>query len=123
MSTYRMSFRPLSGFLYSLLRDADYYRKVNKVSVPSRGFFILYLAQFVLYKSVKKFPSPLGVSLFSIELQKYHVKKINCFRPLSGFLYSLYCRLVLKIHSMLVSVPSRGFFILYIRWSIQQWLQ
>ena len=149
---------PLGVSLFSIVTK-DACNLLRRVSVPSRGFFILYIeakireavdlgfpsplgvslfsmkhrrqaanrvrfpsplgVSLFSIKSGKnvyipdEFPSPLGVSLFSIELQKYHVKKINCFRPLSGFLYSLYCRLVLKIHSMLVSVPSRGFFILY----------
>ena len=136
MSTYRMSFRPLSGFLYSLLIDNMNVRKApskfpsplgvslfsmkhrrqaaNRVRFPSPlGVSLFSIKSGKNVYIPDEFPSPLGVSLFSIELQKYHVKKINCFRPLSGFLYSLYCRLVLKIHSMLVSVPSRGFFILY----------
>ena len=66
------------------------------VSVPSRGFFILYFMQ------------------CHGRLLEY-----RGFRPLSGFLYSLslYLPFVGNI-GLIVSVPSRGFFILYVTPSI-----
>ena len=63
------------------------------VSVPSRGFFILYINDGEVVGFQYGFPSPLGVSLFSIFSDDvYDIVEFG-FRPLSGFLYSLFLQL------------------------------
>ena len=84
-----MGFRPLPGFLSSQCTDfKKWMYQTAWVSVPFRGFYLLNAAMNYILKVCNSFPSPSGVSIFSIRKRFNDNKNHFGFRPLPGFLSS-----------------------------------
>ena len=82
------------------------------VSVPSRGFFILYSYCMCVGQKIKVSVPSRGFFILYYDKMANKFRKAG-FRPLSGFLYSLWDGVDQEGEERAVSVPSRGFFILY----------
>ncbi len=103
---------PFRGFY--LLNDGDYvYGQYISVSVPFRGFYLLNLGYDCSEIEKRMFPSPSGVSIFSIQSRLRSVKPEKSVSvPFRGF-YLLNSRAAYKrIIPYSVSVPFRGFYLL-----------
>ena len=108
-----MGFRPLPGFLSSQCTDfKKWMYQTAWVSVPFRGFYLLNAAMNYILKVCNSFPSPSGVSIFSIRKRFNDNKNHFGFRPLPGFLSSQSGLAPLPCGARQVSVPFRGFYLL-----------
>ena len=86
------------------------YTEGIKVSVPSRGLYILIIFYRFDNRTRKGF-RPLTGSLYSNHIT-VHIYDVESFRPLTGSLYSNLKKSNLKKEYEIVSVPSRGLYIL-----------
>ncbi len=111
------SFRPLPGFLSSQSFD-PLHNKGTNTSFPSPSgvsIFSMNTPEFSRCK-VYAFPSPSGVSIFSIRMLAMRDHDVrNSFRPLPGFLSSQLSQSG-SPHVNIVSVPFRGFYLLNAKW-------
>ena len=111
---YSRDFRPLSGIMFSIVKrtilidaaiivsvpsrglcfqsaqsEISKIERGKKVSVPSRGLCFQSTMILALPISVSVFPSPLGDYVFNQEKNKTNRRKWQCFRPLSGIMFSI----------------------------------
>ena len=81
-------FRPLPGYLISQFKQLFQYHQLRDCFRPLPGYLISQFNVMGLQDLSIKFPSPSGVSHFSIYFVKPLRISIICFRPLPGYLIS-----------------------------------
>ena len=104
-----ISFRPLPGYLISQLGLDRIDRVVRHSFRPLPGYLISQYFQCSAWIVRRLFPSPSGVSHFSIYYYFIKWRTKICFRPLPGYLISQYTASVRYDSAVrIVSVPFRG---------------
>ena len=81
-------FRPLWGFLFIQFGVETFNKESRKwASVPSGDFSLFNWYNQKQVKGNTLLPSPLGISLYSIDIIKNKLRETPYFRPLWGFLF------------------------------------
>ena len=104
------------SFLSTIIQISSGADGIAVFSSPQRGSFLsTIMRERMVTRTVTRF-RPLNGVLFYLHLKIcLHLYSLNCFRPLNGVLFYLqFLILTLKEVTILVFVPSTGFFSIYL---------